>query len=620
VLIQGDYQKSRGNSQAGSIISISGQIFAQSAKIDGGDYNNDVISLTNVTKGTVTTVNTGGGTNTVNVGIVGPPVPNNGVLDNIQGPLSIVGDGHDTLNLDDSGDTTTWTGTHEPRLTATNLTGLGMGTPTGVAYSGLAALNLDLGIQPQTVNVRSTAGKTTSTITSLNNSVPTDWNVGSLAPKTSGGVLAGIVGPLVLNAAPNSLGTLNFDDSGSTLAHESGMLTDTDLSGSGLGYTTFDNMRVLNIYLGTGQTDLSATISDNLAKQTTIVGGASAVDTFNAQWDGPFDNSLTLLSLEYKSLTIGGNMDNGSVLDVASPAEIQNLDVKGSVEVGATIEAQSIDRLSVAGDLDESLTFPGLTGALATALALGSGEIGGTLPVGVTLAAASIGQLEVDGPLAGDVTVEPAAGNVNAIVNNLGELDAGAIPYTGTVTVAGDLGTLDVGRGFTEIGHDMAGYIDVTGTLGTARIGGDTPGEFVAGHVGTIGAYGGFGPVALNVIEAGVQRWLEVDPAGVVFSQASPFDTAGSPYVNIQYLYESAGFSSPQISAHITNGVGTAPDQFDLSTVVFQDGGTFNLDRLDAAGVAGIRNVAVEGNLVTTLSTTASNYFRLPDGSSAGGT
>ena len=308
-------------------------------------------------------------------------------------------------------------------------------------------------------------------------------------------------------------------------------------------------------------------------------------------------------------------MDNLSVLDVASPAEIQNLVVKGSIEVGATIDVESIDSLSVAGDLDISLTLPGLPGAPATALALGSGEIGGTLPEGVGLTAESIGQLDVDGPMAGDITVEPVAGSANTIVNNLGELDAGSIPYTGTVTVAGNLGTLDVGRGFTDVGHDMAGLIDVTGTLGTARIGGGTPGEFIAGHVGTIGAYGGFGPVVLNVIEAGVQRRLEADPTGVIFSQASPFDTAGSPYINIQYLYESAGFSSPQISARITNAVGTAADQFDLSTVVFQDGGKFNLDRLDAAGVAGIRNVAVEGDLVNTLSATAANFFRLPNGS-----
>ena len=68
----------------------------------------------------------------------------------------------------------------------------------------------------------------------------------------------------------------------------------------------------------------------------------------------------------------------------------------------------------------------------------------------------------------------------------------------------------------------MAGVIDVGGTLGTATIAGGTPGLFIAGHVGTIGAYGGFGPVVLRVIEAGVQRRLEEDPAGQVFSQPTP--------------------------------------------------------------------------------------------------
>src|SRR5262249_3175176 len=86
VLIQVDSAESAADSDAGSIISIGGQIFAASANIDGGD-DNDVISLTNVTKGTATTVNTGGGVNTVNMGSIGPPVPNSGILDKIQGAL-----------------------------------------------------------------------------------------------------------------------------------------------------------------------------------------------------------------------------------------------------------------------------------------------------------------------------------------------------------------------------------------------------------------------------------------------------------------------------------------------------------------------------------------------------
>ena len=93
VLIQGDYQKIAG--QTGSIIAISGQIFAPTAAINGG-VDSDTISLTNVVAGTVTTVTTGGGVNTVNVGSIPPPVPNGGDVDKIQGPLTIVGNGTDT--------------------------------------------------------------------------------------------------------------------------------------------------------------------------------------------------------------------------------------------------------------------------------------------------------------------------------------------------------------------------------------------------------------------------------------------------------------------------------------------------------------------------------------------
>src|SRR5262249_39140950 len=122
VLIQADYAESAADSDAGSVISISGQIFAPSVMINGGD-DNDLISLTNVTPGTVTTVNTGGGVNTVNVGSLQPPTPNNGILNNIQGPLTIVGNGADTLNVDDTGSTAAKSGT----LTPTTLTGLNMG-------------------------------------------------------------------------------------------------------------------------------------------------------------------------------------------------------------------------------------------------------------------------------------------------------------------------------------------------------------------------------------------------------------------------------------------------------------------------------------------------------------
>ena len=49
------------------------------AKINGGP-DDDIISLTNVPTGTVMTITTGGGVNTVNIGSIPPPEPNKGIL------------------------------------------------------------------------------------------------------------------------------------------------------------------------------------------------------------------------------------------------------------------------------------------------------------------------------------------------------------------------------------------------------------------------------------------------------------------------------------------------------------------------------------------------------------
>ena len=71
------------------------------------------------------------------------------------------------------------------------------------------------------------------------------------------------------------------------------------------------------------------------------------------------------------------------------------------------------------------------------------------------------------------------------------------------------------------------------------------------------------------------------------------------------------GLPARRSRRRITNGVSDSPDQFDLSTVVFQNGLSFNLDRLDASGISGIRNVAVEGSLVTTLSASGQRVLPL---------
>ena len=231
--LETDFLQMASNVGPGSTVDIAGVIDSPIEDINQdylGDVPlNDTIGLTNVQVGTAATITmepvangqTGVG-NTINLGSLSPF--NGGMLSAIAGSITVQGSGLDTLNLDDSGDNSFWTGNKAPTITATDVTGLGMGTPTGVAYSGLASLNLELGHAAQTINVLSTAanslapdGGTTSTI--ITQVAGNTWNVGSLAPTTTGGVLAGIQGPLVIDGGgqPTRLkDTLNMDDSGST--------------------------------------------------------------------------------------------------------------------------------------------------------------------------------------------------------------------------------------------------------------------------------------------------------------------------------------------------------------------------------------------------------------------
>jgi hypothetical protein len=537
-------------------------------------------------------------------------------LSAIAGSITVQGSGPDLLYLDDSGDTTTWTGSQDPTITAMNVTGLGMGKSTGVAYAGLGLVELWLGHAAQTINVLSTAANPLARFGGTRTVIGTlvagnTWNVGSQAPTTAGGVLAGIQGPLEIRGggAHTSLAdTLNVDDSGST-GSESGTLTDSTLTGLRMGPMGifFQGMAVLNMDLGQGPVNLQGNITNNLPATTTITGGSSNVDRFDSTWAHDFNGTLNLSHLAGIDLNVAGEFYGH--LNTASPAHINSLTVGGSVNVGSSISAQQIDNLDIGKNLDIDLTVPGIPGAPAGTWALGTARIGGTLPGGITLAAGSIESLVV-----GDNATLPAGSHdlAGRVVSggDLGTLDEvlGSITRTATVLVAGNLNTLTVGPGQLSVGQNMAGIIYVYGTLGTGRIAGGTPGVFVAGHVGTIGAYGGFGPVVMHVIEAGVDRRVEEAAPGQFYLQPSAYDVVGPDYVNIQYLYESAGFSSPQLSARITNP-STAPDQFDLSTVVLQDGGKFNLARLDAVGSSGLRNLAVEGDLVPGVSGASSSFF-----------
>jgi hypothetical protein len=111
----------------------------------------------------------------------------------------------------------------------------------------------------------------------------------------------------------------------------------------------------------------------------------------------------------------------------------------------------------------------------------------------------------------------------------------------------------------------------------------------------------------------------------------APKPAASPAGITFQYFYEglfsptvegisSTNLANPQLTARIANATGNkGPDQFDFSLVTYSDTAKFNLARLDAtgnSGVSGIRNVAVEGDILTKLTAAASSF--LPGSSPAG--
>ncbi|MCP3939083.1 MAG: calcium-binding protein, partial [Actinomycetia bacterium] len=109
----------------------------------------DVVNIRG-TNGTLT-VDTQAGNDIVNVGTLAPQI--GGLLDNIGGPLNLIGGSeYDVVNVDDTGDTETNSGT----LTETTLTDFGM--QGDLTYDGIEQLEISLGSGTDTMAVNGAMG------------------------------------------------------------------------------------------------------------------------------------------------------------------------------------------------------------------------------------------------------------------------------------------------------------------------------------------------------------------------------------------------------------------------------------------------------------------------------
>ena len=285
---------------------------------------------------TTTNLFTFGAENVINVGSNAGSATA-GKLDSILGALTVTGNGTDTLNIDDSANSTAKNGS----LTALALTGLSTGE---ISYNGASVLNISLGSAADTMNVLSTNATTLTTIKmGAGNDI---INVGGTG---SSGVLDGVAGELILNGESGS-NTLNFDDSGSVTG-KIGFLSATTLLGSGLGAegVTFSGIQLLNVSLGSGN-DVLNVLSTDAGTLTTINTGAGS-NTLNVSDNAPAGTGGVLTGIAGKLILNGQGV-----------ADVLNLDDSGD-PFASTVHLTStmLTGLGMANDdATKGLEFHGL--------------------------------------------------------------------------------------------------------------------------------------------------------------------------------------------------------------------------------------------------------------------
>ena len=389
---------------------------------------------------------------------------NGGTVAAIDAPLSLDGgSGTNTLDVDDTGDTTADT----LLVTKTLIDGIDL-HPAGIAYDDFTTVDIRLGTGGDTINVQGTSGVTTIESRGGNDT----FNVSSDAA-TNAGSLSEIDADLVIDGGTGSSDLATISDRADT-SGDTGILTNSAFTGYSDGDITYRALETLNLDLGTGDDRLTV---------ASVHGGVTTIDL------GDGDDDLALQTTPSGStLTIHGEGDDddfelGSV-SVASDA--------GAIATGGTIagidgvvvidgdDPQASDRLW----LDDTGNGAGTTGTLTRTTITGFGMAGGltyldvehlqmALGNGVDLVdvTSTNGQGNADADSETDTTLLLGGGDDVVDVSSTGS------PTGGTVnTILGAL-TID-GQGSSGLGAgDM---VNVSDWAETAASAGATAGELTA--------------------------------------------------------------------------------------------------------------------------------------------
>ncbi|HWB13509.1 MAG TPA: DUF4214 domain-containing protein [Pirellulales bacterium] len=291
VTLRGDFNNN--DTPAGTVVNLDGSINSPTINVFGGP-GNDTINVQKTLAGTTMNINETAGKNTINVSSTAGG-GSAGTLAVVQGTINVNGSGNDTLNLDDRTDTTSISGT----LTATSVSGLGMGAP--VNYMGLAQLHVLLGNNAALdFNVQSIVGSTSVGVQGQGTgTIDVGDSTNKLISK-----LDGIVGPLSVS----NVHELNLNDAGSTR---------TDTLGSMVATYNIDNTAISRGAPG-ALPSVFVEYTDMGAGVIQVNGAATVKDVFDVFLP---TFAQTPLSSVFQTLQLSGGAVGGGSVKVVAPQQ-----------------------------------------------------------------------------------------------------------------------------------------------------------------------------------------------------------------------------------------------------------------------------------------------------------
>jgi hypothetical protein len=553
----------------------------------------------------------GGGHNTVNIGSNAPAA--GGVLSSINSAVTVTGTGIDTLNLDDSGDTTT---RNAATLTGSTVTGLGAAT---INYSGLTTLKLTMGNAVDTLNVTGTAAGTASTVHTGTTGSTLDVqstagtltvlsgaadavNIGSSAPASS------LLSSISANVTVTGLGhdTLTADDS-ADLASATGSLSTTALTGLGMaGSITYSGVTQLNLNLGSGNDAFTIT-------------GTSAVTDLTATGDNTIGVTGTSSATSINSsgtIIVGSvNTSGGTVTGITGVVTVSGDGTDQLILQDVSDVASRVGTLS-STQLILGPTTVNYTGAGSLAVNLGGG--GDSFTINSTAATTPVTMNGGSGTDTLNIGTDSSATTINTgsatSVINIGTTAHVIDGLTALLTVTGSgsntLNVNDTGSmisktgslssnaitGLNTAGIDYSGFGVVNLLLGS---GGNTLGVISTFDTTLTNVNSGSGPATVNVANTGGTTNISTGAANNTVNIADTgalttiIDGTGSDTINV-------GSNAPSVNS-VTSNINS------LLTITGNAAQDDILNLLDASD-AGARTAVLNSTSMTGISPAAIDF------------